>query len=92
VLRTRDANANILRGITRHSLIGLAREAGIDVEERPFTVEEAKGAKEAFFTAASAYVTPVVSIDGSKIGDGRPGAETLRLRDLYLDYARNTAV
>lgn len=92
VIRTRDANANILRGITRHALIGIAREAGFEVAERPFTVDEAKGAQEAFFTAASAYVTPVVSIDGAKIGNGKPGAKTLKLRELYLDYARNTAV
>lgn len=91
VLRTRDTNANILRGVTRNTLIGLAREHGLPVAERPFTVEEAKAAKEAFFSAASAFVTPVVSIDGVKIGDGRPGPVASRLRELYLENARNTA-
>jgi D-alanine transaminase len=92
VLLTRDTNANILRGITRKTLVGLAREAGLKVEERPFTVEDAKAANEAFFTAASAFVTPVVSIDGARVGDGKPGPVTRRLRDLYLQFARETAV
>jgi D-alanine transaminase len=91
-LRTRDTQANILRGITRHALLELAAAEGLPVEERAFSVEEAKQAKEAFFTAASAFVMPVVSIDGLKIGDGRPGPLTLRLRDLYLEQARNKAV
>ncbi len=90
VLRTRDTQANILRGVTRKSLIEIAREAGLPVTERPFTVAEAKAAKEAFLTAASAFVTPIVAIDGAKIGDGRPGPVTMRLRALYLGYARNS--
>lgn len=92
VLLTRDTNANILRGITRKSLIGLAREAGIETAERPFSVEDVKAAREAFFTAASAFVTPVVSIDGCRIGDGVPGPVATRLRSLYLELARTTAV
>jgi D-alanine transaminase len=92
VLRTRDTNANILRGVTRLTLLGLVREAGIELAERPFTVDEAKAAREAFFSAASAFVTPVVSIDRAKIGSGRPGPTTLKLRELYLANARNTAV
>ncbi|NEX92057.1 D-amino-acid transaminase [Caulobacter sp. 17J65-9] len=91
VLRTRDTQANILRGITRHGLLALAREAGMKVAEGPFTVDQAKAAKEAFFSAASAFVMPVVSIDGAKIGDGRPGPIATRLRELYLENARNTA-
>ncbi len=92
VLRTRDTNANILRGITRNALIKLARDAGVEVQERPFSVEEAKAAREAFFTAASAYATPVIKIDGVTIGDGKPGPITKRLRALYLENARATAV
>ena len=91
VLRTRDTNANILRGVTRKGLIDLAEEAGIPVSQQPFTVEEAKGAKEAFITAASTFVMPVVAIDGAKIGDGRPGPVAKRLRALYLGNARSTA-
>jgi D-alanine transaminase len=91
-LRTRDTSANILRGITRHNLIDVARSAQFAVDERPFTVEEAKGAREAFITAASAFVVPITQIDGAPVGDGRPGPVALRLRDLYLEHARNTAV
>lgn len=91
-LRTRDTNANILRGVTRHSLLDLAREAGVEVSQAPFSVEEAKAAREAFFTSASAFVMPVTAIDGAVIGDGRPGAATLRLRRLYIDQARANAI
>ena len=87
-LRTRDLNANILRGITRTSLMALAQELQIQVIETPFTVEEAKSASEAFITAASAFVTPVVSIDGAPVGSGRPGPVARRLRELYLAQTR----
>ena len=53
---------------------------------------EAKRAREAFFTAAGAFVTPAVSIDGTKIGDGKPGPITKRLRQLYLEQARRDAI
>ncbi|MDR3511150.1 MAG: D-amino-acid transaminase [Caulobacteraceae bacterium] len=91
VLRTRDTNANILRGVTRKGLIEIAEEAGVPVSQRPFTVEEAKRAREAFITAASTFVMPVIEVDGVKIGDGRPGPVAKRLRALYLDNARSTA-
>jgi D-alanine transaminase len=90
-LRTRDTNANILRGITRASLIEIAREAGVELYEQPFSVEEARAAREAFLTSASAFVTPITAIDGAKIGDGVPGPVTAKLRSLYLDHARRTA-
>ncbi|MGC1302127.1 MAG: D-amino-acid transaminase [Caulobacteraceae bacterium] len=92
VLRTRDTQANILRGITRATLIELAREIQIRVDERPFSLEEAKSAREAFLTAASAFVTPIVAIDGVVVADGRPGPVTRRLRALYLDHARRNAL
>ena len=91
-LRTRDIGANILRGVTRKTLIEIARECQIEVIEQPFTVEDAKGAKEAFLTAASAFLTPITVIDGVKISDGAPGPVTLRLRDLYIRNARATAI
>jgi D-alanine transaminase len=90
-LRTRDTNANILRGITRKTLIGLAEEMGLTISLQPFTVDEACAAKEAFVTAASTLVLPVVSIDGRKVGDGRPGPVGQRLRALYEQNARKTA-
>jgi D-alanine transaminase len=92
ILRTRDTNANILRGITRKNLLNIAAEAGHPVSERPFTVDDVKKAREAFITAASTFVLPVVSIDGHTVGDGRPGPVSQRLRALYLDNARSDAL
>ena len=90
-LRTRDKAANILRGITRANLIEQAQSLQMAVDEQPFTVGEAKAAREAFITAASAFVTPVIAIDGQPVGTGRPGPVALRLRTLYLDDARRCA-
>ncbi len=90
-MRTRDLNANILRGITRKSLLGLIEAEGLTLSERPFTVEEAKAAREAFITGAGTLVMPVVRIDGVDVGDGRPGPVASRLRDAYVDVARASA-
>lgn len=84
---TRQLSNAILHGITRKAVMQLARERQLRIEERPFTVEEAKGASEAFITSASAFVLPVVEIDGAKLGDGRPGEMTRRLREIYLANA-----
>jgi D-alanine transaminase len=92
VLRTRDTSANILRGVTRLSLIDVAREAGYRVEERPFTVEEAKQAREAFMTGAGALVMPIVSIDGQPVANGHPGEVARTLRASYIRRAAETAV
>ena len=89
VLRTRDTGANILRGVTRKAVLQLAADLQISVEERPFTVADALGAREAFITAATAFVTPVTSIDGKAVASGHPGPMSQRLRALYLDQARN---
>ncbi len=85
VLVTRPLANDILPGITRQGLIALARERQIRVEERPFTVDEALSAKEAFFTSTTAFAMPVVSIDGKTIGDGKPGPVTRRLISLYWE-------
>jgi Branched-chain amino acid aminotransferase/4-amino-4-deoxychorismate lyase len=82
----------ILPGITRQSLLRLSKEDGIPLEERRFTVEEAYEAAEAFLTSASNFVVPIVSIDGRQIGDGKPGPITRKLRDLYLQMAREPAI
>ena len=87
VVRTRDLNANILRGITRRSLMDIIAGEGLTVSERPFSVEEAKAAREAFITGAGTLVMPVVSIDGAAIGEGRPGPVAQRLRALYVSHA-----
>lgn len=92
VLRTRDTNANILRGVTRLSLIDVIREAGLKVEERPFTPQEALEAKEAFITGAGTLVLPVVTVDGKPVGQGTPGPVAARLRRLYIERAKATAV
>jgi len=90
-LRTRDIQANILRGVTRLTLLDVARKEGLTVNERPFTLEEAKQAREAFITGASALVLPVVTVDGVSVGDGAPGPVAKRLRRLYIDEARRNA-
>lgn len=85
-LVTRKADHSILNGITRMSLIAAAQAAGLDFEERPFTVEEARQAREAFLTSSTNLVMPVVRIDDQAIGNGHPGMLTMKLRQLYLDY------
>ncbi|MFA4951382.1 D-amino-acid transaminase [Brevundimonas sp.] len=91
-LRTRDTQANILKGITRTALMALIEHEKLELDERPFSVDEAKRAKEAFFTAAGAFVMPAVSIDGTTIGDGKPGPIATRLRTLYLEQAKRDAI
>jgi D-alanine transaminase len=84
---TRPLSTAILPGITRLSVMRLARERGVALEERPFTLEEAHAAAEAFYTSASSFVMPVVAIDGRTVGDGSPGPVTRRLREVYLEMA-----
>lgn len=83
-LVTRMASEAILNGVTRLALLQVAREEGLRIEERPFTVAEAMAASEAFVTSASSALTAVVSIDGQKIGAGAPGPLAKRLRHAYL--------
>ena len=89
---TRHLSHDILHGITRAAVLRFARDAQMKVEERPFTLEEAKAADEAFATSASAFVTSVVEIDGTKIGGGTPGPVASRLREIYLDEMRKAAI
>jgi D-alanine transaminase len=83
VLRTRRLDLTILAGVTRGEIIPLCRQLEVTFEETPFTVEAAKTAREAFLTAASAGILPVVSIDNVKLGDGKPGPVARRLRAAY---------
>ncbi|MEL6609844.1 MAG: D-amino-acid transaminase [Pseudomonadota bacterium] len=92
VIITRQLSNDILHGITRAAVLRFAEEAQMRVEERPFTIAEAQDADEAFFTSASAFVMPVVEIDGAQIGSGTPGSVATRLRDIYLDESLKTAV
>jgi len=84
-LITRKADNAILNGITRRVIISLAAKEGRKIIERPFTVEEAKSAREAFQTSASAYVLPVVEIDGQPVANGRPGSVATGVRETYMN-------
>ncbi len=89
---TRALSNDILHGITRAAVLRLAQEAQMEVEERNFTIAEAQEADEAFTTSASAFVMPVVEIDGKALGDGTPGRIATRMREIYLDEMRKQAV
>jgi D-alanine transaminase len=91
-LVTRPATAAILNGITRGGLIRVLAEQKVTMEERPFSLAEAKAAREAFLTSSSAFVLPVTRIDDATVGDGKPGPLTRRLREVYIEtIARGTA-
>lgn len=87
VLVTRPANHGILRGITRTTLFEVARKLGLKIEERPFSVAEAKAAREAFISSATTIAMPVVAIDASPIANGHPGSVVLSLRQAFFDVA-----
>ena len=89
---TREKSNDILHGITRAAVLRFAQEAQMDVEERNFTIEEARAADEAFITSASTFVMPVVEIDGVPLGGGVPGQVAPRLREIYLEESRKAAV
>jgi D-alanine transaminase len=86
-LVTRPADHGILRGITRTVLFDVVKAQGLTLEERTFTLEEVRAAREAFVTAASQIVLPVVRIDGHVIGDGKPGPIATALRREFHRYA-----
>jgi D-alanine transaminase len=87
---TRPADHGILRGITRTVLIEVISAQGLQLEERPFTVEEAYGAREAFLTSASQIVMPVVRIDEHAVGNGAPGSIATALRAEFHRHAERT--
>ncbi len=89
---TRPLSSAILHGCTRKALLALVGSGAARLEERLFTVAEARDADEAFITGASTYVTPVVRIDGTLLGDGTPGPVTRKLQALYMDFALKTAI
>ncbi len=89
---TRPLSNAILHGITRAAVLKLAASSDVSFEERAFTLDEAKDADEAFITSASAFVTPVVAIDGAAVGTGQPGPVTKRLREFYIAESLARAV
>jgi D-alanine transaminase len=88
---TRALGHAILPGVTRAGAIHALAEAQLTVDERAFRVDEAYGAREAFITAATAGVVPVVRIDGRSIGDGKPGPVSARVHALYRAVAERAA-
>jgi D-alanine transaminase len=92
VIVTRDLSHAILHGITRKAVLHCAHVLDLKVEERPFSVAEAFEASEAFITAAAAFVTPVVEIDGRTVGTGSPGPVTQKLREIYIAESQKAAI
>jgi D-alanine transaminase len=89
-LVTRPAEFGILRGVTRTTVIDVAKKLGLEFEERAFSVEEAKQAREVFITAATTLVMPVVLFDNHSIGNGHPGSIAIQLRDEFFAVAEKT--
>jgi D-alanine transaminase len=87
VVRTQPLGPHLLTGVTRRAVLRLAADQGVRTEERPFSVKEALAAREAFITAATAFVLPIVQVDGVAIGDGRPGPVARAFRALYIEEA-----
>ena len=90
-LVTRPAEMAILRGITRTVILRAIEHEHIALVERPFSIDEAKSAKEAFVTSATSTVMPVIAVDGVPIGDGRPGRLTQKLRELFQSWAEKSS-
>lgn len=88
---TRPLSQDILHGITRASLLKMAQDLDITIIERPFTLQEAYAAQEAFISSATAFVWPVIAIDEHRIGDGTPGPVARKLREIYIEIARSRA-
>ena len=89
---TRPLSNAVLAGVTRRMLLRYMDESGVELDERPFSIDEAYDADEAFLTSASTFVMPIVDIDGHQIGGGQPGPVARRLREIYIDEARKTGI
>ena len=87
-LVTPAATNEILRGITRTTLIDLIEREGLKLVERGFTIEEAQSAREAFITSATNLVMPVTEIDGKPVGNGHPGSTSVKLRETFHEVAQ----
>jgi D-alanine transaminase len=91
-LISRPLSNKVLPGITRMAVLAYIAETGFAFEEREFTLAEALDAEEAFITSATSLVMPVTTIDGHSIHNGAPGPTALRLREIYIDFARKGGV
>jgi D-alanine transaminase len=87
---THQVDRSILQGVTRTTLLDLIAAKGYRLEERRFSLDEAKRAEEAFITGATTLVMPVIAIDDTPIGDGRPGPLATSLRAQFHNFARAT--
>ena len=92
LILTRPLNNDILPGVTRRAVVTLCNSQGLRLVETRFTLDEALTADEAFISGASSYILPVVKIDDQDINAGNPGELTLRLRKIYLEYARASLI
>ena len=81
-------DATVLNGITRQTVMKIAKDLGYDVIEKNISVEEAKTSDEAFFTGTAAEVTPIIQIDDEKINKGIPGPSTKRIQEIYFNIIR----
>jgi D-alanine transaminase len=91
-LVTRPLSTEILHGITRKAVLECAQTMAVELEERAFSVDEAKTAREAFSTSATTVVAPIVTVDGVVIGTGKPGPVGIKLREIYLGRAKQAAI
>ncbi|MCY4153163.1 MAG: D-amino-acid transaminase [Aestuariivita sp.] len=89
---TRPRSNEILHGITRAAVLQYAKDRQMALVERAFSLDEARNADEAFITSASQFVMPVVEIDGTQIGDGKPGSVAPKLREIYIRESRRSAI
>ncbi len=91
-LISRPLSNKVLPGITRKAVLAFIAETDFTFEERSFTLQEAIDAEEVFITSATSFVMPVTTLDGHSIHNGAPGPATLRLREIYLDFAKKGGV
>ncbi|MEM6710910.1 MAG: D-amino-acid transaminase [Pseudomonadota bacterium] len=91
-LITRALSNSVLPGVTRRSIMALCEENGMEVEERTYTLDELHNADEAFITAATTLVMPIVQVDDRILSNGAPGEVATRLRSLYIQMGRETAI
>jgi D-alanine transaminase len=89
---TRSLSNDILPGVTRRAIIALCKSKGFQLSETRFTLQQALDADEAFISCASSYILPVVQIDACEMSAGKPGAVTLQLREIYLEYVRASLI
>ena len=89
---TRNLSHDILSGITRKAVLACAEKLQMKVQERPFSVDEIADAVEAFTTSATTFVLPVVGVDGTPVGNGKPGPVAKKLREVYLEESLKSAV